>query len=319
MASVEPAGDGIAANPGDPFGADASARLLLALTALYVQRSDHTAQEQQQFSALALGLINKAGPAARAAAAARLCRHADAPAAVIERLAGGQSSSSGAGAALSGAGLRAGDSAEQAAVESDVAAAKPGRQPLTAEFGEAFFAASPVERREMLSAIAAAGSGNAAADNDGRFHVRVDIAPWRARTGAFARDFERLIDAPNGLGERILNDPWGEPLVIAARATGMPVAVLQRILVLVSPVPHSVQRVYELTELYHAVSGDTARDLLAVWRLAASRGVGCAGEAPATVIGLRTRFRALNMRIESMAVRSRCGRGDAGRCDPPSR
>jgi hypothetical protein len=170
----------------------------------------------------------------------------------------------------------------------------------------------------MLSAITGTDTVKADADNDRRFHV-INITPWRGRTGAFARDFERLIDAPKSLSERILDDPSGEPLVIAARATGMPLAVLQRILVLISPaVHHSVQRVYELTELYHAVAGGTARDLLAVWRTAASMATG--GEtAPATVTNMGARFRALSARIESKAITSRPGPESVGRRDPPSR
>jgi hypothetical protein len=490
LAPVEPEGNGIVEHPGDPSGTDASARLLLALTKLYVQRSNHTAHEQQQYTELALGLIDRAGATARAAAAARLDGQADAPAAVIERLADGARFSPDGGRDDSEPPgpedlLTRRHSAEQGPLDGDLSPALSGRQPpdqegehgqdqqpvggelLSPEFGEAFFAASSVERRRMLSAIA--GTGKAAPDNgkdarrapsfragdrraigeagcvhsppkctegadisksnqpsiDGsrslqswlpaegkssprkamtepaptfretgrtgrnpgqpvsgvsdqeaekgtvtsargqsrssensaeaaqdvgcrtrshsqrakdsggeaeapaftqgrlhrRFHVRIDVAPWRARTGAFAGDFGRLIDAPKSLSERILNDPSGEPMVIAARATGMPVAVLQRILVLVSPAAHhSVQRVYELTELYHAVADDTARGLLAVWRMAASKDAGSGVQtAPAPITNMGTRFRALNARIESKAVTLRCGPGNAGRCGPPSR
>jgi hypothetical protein len=347
LAPVEPAGNDIAARPDEPSGADASARLLMALTALYVQRSNHTAQEQQQYTELVLGLIDKVGPAARAAAAARLCRQADAPAAAIERLGGARlppdgERDDGRPPAAADRRVRC-HPPEQGPVENDLPAILSGRQPagqgpgqeqsqgqdgapigeapLTPEFGEAFFAASAVERRRMLSTITGADACKADADNDRRFHVRIDITPWRGRTGAFARDFERLIDAPTSLSERILNDPSGEPMVIAARATGMPVAVLQRILVLISPAAHhSVQRVYDLTELYHAVGGGTARDLLAVWRMAARMAAGRGGQAAsATVTNMRARFRALSARIERKAITSRPSPGSAGRRGPPSR
>jgi hypothetical protein len=347
LAPVEPADNGIAARPDDPCGADASARLLMALTALYVQRSNHSAQEQQQYTELVLGLIDKAGPAARAAAAARLCCQPDAPAAVIERLGGSARLSPDGGRddgqppASADPQVR-GHPPEQDLIESDLSPVVSGRHllgqeqqpgqesdqkpdqppigkvPLTLEFGEAFFAASPVERRRMLSAITGTDTVKADADNDRRFHV-IGITPWRGRTGAFARDFERLIDAPKSLSERILNDPSGEPMVIAARATGMPVAVLQRILVLISPAAHhSVQRVHALTELYHAVGGGTARDLLAVWRMAASMATGDE-TAPATVTNMGARFRALSARIESKAITSRPDPESAGRHGLPSR
>jgi hypothetical protein len=169
--------------------------------------------------------------------------------------------------------------------------------------GEAFFAALSEERRRMLSEIAAKDAVESAPAPGRRFHVRIDVAPWHGRTGAFARDFERLIDAPKSLCDRILNDPWGEPMVVAARATGMPIAVLQRILLLVSPATHhSVQRVYDLTELYHRLDPRTARALLGAWRDAASPG-GVAVQTSAAVTNLRARLGALNARIESRANR----------------
>lgn len=364
MAPVEP-GNGMSARPGEPAGAEASARLLLALTALYVQRSNHGADEQQQFTALALGLIDRADPAVCAAAAARLRGHPDAPAVVLDRL--------DAAAAAGGDGVRQegpDDASEDApedgpedgvreesledglqesgvqepgvredAVREDAAreeGGEPGWEPLSPEFGKAFLAASPAERRAMLSAAVAGGRDEAAPEGCGRFHVRIDVSPWRGRTGVFARDFARLIDAPRSLSERILNDPSGEPLVIAARATGMPLAVLQRILVLASSAMHPVERVWELSELYDAVDAGTARDLLAAWRAAAAGDGGEAAAEPACDPGcepadepvtepagaatsLGARLRALSARVEGKGVMPRSGPGSAGRRDPPSR
>ncbi len=341
MTPVEPDDDDVLARSGD----HASARLLLALTALYVQRSNHTTQEQQQYTELALGLIDKAGESARAAVANRLQRHPDAPAAVIERLGAPPPEGEGSGQ-ISGHDHSAADAASDrreanhpstaasecigapAVADGETAGQEPdGQEAVTPEFGEAFFAAAPAERRRMLTAIAGAGAVKIAAEDPGRFHVRIDIAPWRTRTGAFLGDLERLIDAPKGLCARILNDLSGEPMVVAARAAGMPAAVLQRILVLVSPAAHhSVQRVHELTELYHTLDAGAARALLAAWRAAAMNAPGPdagspGGEsaAPAALTNLRARFRALNARIESKAVTTRSSPGNAGRRDLPSR
>jgi hypothetical protein len=339
------------ANPDDDTGpADAgpdrndpvAARLLLALTSLYVQRPVHAAEEQQQYVELVLRLIDRAGPATCAAAAAMLGRHPDAPDGIVERLGGPPCSD----------GDRAGDdgvngSPSHAAPdrhatgdppaesdpppESDQSAANRGCEPapalsdaapevppaaLTSEIGEAFFTASPAERRQVLSLLAMRGGAEAALESSRRFHVRIDPSAWRGRTDTFARDFERLIDAPRGLCERILNDPSGEPMVVAARATGMPVAILQRILLLISPATnHSVQHVYELTDLYHGLDTGTARELLAVWRRQADAG----GRPPSTALAvvrnargtnLRARFAALNARLQKPAVRSRDSRQD---------
>jgi len=287
VALGEPADNEIQTDHGDQPGADVTARLLLALTALYVQRSNHTAEEQQQYTELTLRLIDKAGPVTRAAIAARLQHHPDAPPAVIARLAQV-------------------DSESESESSTPPPAVRAVRQPapLTPEFGEAFFAAAPSGRRRMLSEIAATDAGEAAPGNGRRFHVRIDTAPWQGRTGGFAREFARLIDAPKSVCDRILSDPSGEPLVVAARATGMPVAVLQRILLLACPATnHSVQRVYELTELYHGLDEGTAHALLAAWRDAATLGGDAAPTPSAPVTNLRARLGALNARIEKQAKR----------------
>jgi hypothetical protein len=338
-----------------------TARLLFALTSLYVQRPVHTAEEQRQYAELALRLVDKVGPATRAAVAARLGRHLDAPAEVMERLGGWRPGDRSAGRldglpgpaddgpgevpphadmvqvaldqpALDQVALdqpladrpAAGDPSPEsdsphsggqrlANGENEPAPARSGNpppaalEPLTPEAGEAFFAAAPEERRRMLSLFAARGNGATAPEGSRRFHVRVDTAAWRSGSDAFARDFERLIDSPVSLCERILNDPSGEPMVVAARATGMPVAMLQRILLLAGAATnHSVQRVHELTELYHALDSRTARDLLAAWRARV------AGQPPQTALtvvtsppvamNLRARFRALNARLEKQAA-----------------
>jgi hypothetical protein len=298
LALVEPTDDEIQVDGGDQPGADVTARLLLALTALYVQRSNHTAEEQQQYTELALRLLDKTGPETRAAVATWLQRHPDAPAAVVARLDSVRFSHGVPDGAPSHSVQDQSAPTRQTAIP---ASAERPRAPLTPERAEAFFAAGPPERRWMLSDIAATDAAADAPGNGQRFHVRIDTAPWQGRTGAFARDFARLIDTPMSLGERILNDPSGEPLVVAARATGMPAAMLQRILLLVCPATnHSVQRVYELTELYHGLDGVTAHALLAAWRDAARPD----GDAPlpppaGPVTNMRARLGALNARMES--------------------
>jgi hypothetical protein len=343
VAPGEPADNEIQVDDGDQPGAGVTARLLLALTALYVQRSNHTAEEQQQYTELALRLIDKVGLATRAAIAARLQHHPDAPPAVIARLDSARLSRNGPDGVSShsaeeqqaedhlardhleanphfgfepclGLADREQGVRELAQVESESESGSSTPQPpvpvvrqpapLMPEFGEAFFAAAAPERRRMLSEIAATDTCEAAPCDGRRFHVRIDTAPWQGRTGAFARDLARLIDAPKGLCDRILNDPSGEPLVVAARAAGMPVAVLQRILLLVCPeTNHSVQRVYELTELYHGLGGGTAHALLAAWRDAAKPDDDATPPPPAPVTNLRARLGALNARIEKQASR----------------
>ena len=104
-------------------------------------------------------------------------------------------------------------------------------------------------------------------------YERLDAAALQGRIGEFIREFERLLDLPRGLCERIINDPTGEPIVVAAMAVHMPIAVLQRILLLVNPaVGHSVERVFDLTNLaYDLDRGAAIRAVVVVARQGAAR------------------------------------------------
>jgi hypothetical protein len=309
--------------------ADMTARLLLALTALYVQRPTHTAEEQQQYGELALRLIDKVEAATYSAVADMLRRHPDAPADVAARLGGIQSSrdcdpraeprSTPDQRCAVNQPLNGNLDGQHASAHalSDAPAEQPAT--LTPEFGEAFFAASPAERRRLLSLIAnSCGEDPAAAPEDGeRVFGSID---GLHEIGEFTREFERLIDVPRSLYERILNDPSGEPMVVAAKAAGIPIAILQRILLLVDPtMSHSVERVYDLTELYHDLGGRTARDLLVQWRTQAAASDSLPGmeaadrpDAPISVASLRSRFGALSERVRNQAFNARCDRGSVG-------
>jgi len=307
-------------------GADMTARLLLALTALYVQRSTHTVEEQQQYIELALRLIDKVEAVTRTAVVGVLQRHPDAPAEVVERLGASQSSR---------------DGEPQGAPHStqdrhNAGSAGEGNE---GAFGEAFFAASPSERRRLLSLIAPGSSDDvhAAPADSARSYRKVDAAALQGRISEFTRELERLIDVPNSLCERILNDPSGEPMVIAAKAAGMPIAILQRILLLVSAsASYSVQRVYDLTDLYHGLDGRAARGLLAQWRTQAKRNDPIPETGPDTAdrkpdalrpppylpphtgegrvgASLRSRFGALTERVQGQAVNARPDRGSGAR------
>lgn len=355
MALVTSVDSDILTGLGDQPGADMTARLLLALTALYAQRPSHTAEEQQQYIELALRLIDKVEPATRTAVACILQRHPDAPAEVLERLGGTQSSRDDAPEIdqhWAHDQHRAHDqhASHDQYVSSDrnpsshqnltVAECAPmrsrsedessefQRSSTMSDFGEAFFAATRAERRRLLASLACGGEDEVAAvrENDERAYGRLDVAALHGRIGEFTREFERLIEIPKSLCERILNDPSGEPMVIAAKAAGMPIAILQRILLLVNPaVSHSVQRVYDLTELYHGLDRGAARDLLALWRMQAKPNDPTPLPAPASgdrkagalrdtsVASLRSRFGALTERLQGQAVNERAGPGNVAR------
>ena len=348
MALVRSSHCDVMTGPGDRPGTDMTARLLLALTALYAQRPAHTAEEQHQYIELAVRLIDRVETATRAAVAGMLQQHPDAPAEVIERL-GPSLPSAACGDGKEGAregkldgephstsnhhrcGNQPADDDPRLAggecASTQLAATAP-------EVGEAFFAASPAERRRLLSLIGRRCDDRAPPQDTERLYGRIDAAALHGRIDEFTREFERLIDIPNSLCERILNDPSGEPLVVAAKAAGMPIAVLQHILLVGPAVSHSVQRVYDLTELYRGLDGRAARDLLAAWRIRAKpddpifeTGPDARGRRPDAThpppclppharegragASLRSRFGALTERVQSQAVNARPDRGNA--------
>ena len=323
---------------GDRPGTEVTSRLLLALTALYVQRPTHTVEEQQQYGELALRLIDKVDTATRGAVADILQRHPHAPAEIFEHLSCMQSSLRGDLESdtysirdQQSAGNQPPANGERAPTPAPFTAAPAVPQPTaaTAEFGEAFFAASPAERRRMLLLITPSGSHDVPAtseDGERTTYGGLDVAALHGRIGEFTREFERMVNIPKSLCERVLNDPSGEPMVIVAKASGVPIAILQRILLLVNPaVSHSVQRVYDLTELYHGLDRSVARDIVAAWRARAKPNDPTVPRRPAagdckpgaprdtSVASLRSRFGALAHRLQGQAINARSGPGSVSR------
>ncbi len=347
----------------DRPGADMTARLLLALTALYVQRPTHTAEEQQQYIELALRLIDKVEAAARAAVARILQRHPDAPAEVVVRLGGRQSSRDGdpegepyhtqdqpfvcgpvladreCAPALTPSDAPAGRqlpppySSPQAGQGKSILPPSPAEEGEEGAFGETFFAASAAERRRLLSVVErGCGDVEAAPEDSERRYGKADAAALPGQIREFAREFGQFIDIPTSLWERILNDPSGEPMVVAAKATGMPIAILQRILLLVSAsASYSVQRVYDLTDLYHGLDSRAACRILALWRTQAKPDDPSPETGPNTadrrhgaprhtsMASLRSRFGALTARVQGYAVNAQAGRGSVAPCGLRSR
>lgn len=311
---------GIAAHP----GADMTARLLLALTALYIDKSAHSDEEQQQYVELALRLIDRVDATTRTTVAGMLQGHAAAPAELCERL----KLPKPAWPAIDGR------AAAKAADPIPLAPAAPADTPDIPDLttlGEAFFAASAAERRNLLALVPADPNAKlegvpATAEEAERVYAGLDAAALQGRIGEFFREFERSLAMPRSLCERIVNDRSGEPMVIVARAANIPIAVLQRLLLLVNPaVSHSVRRVFDLTDLYHDLDRGAAIRLLALWRGEAKPDPVRAEDAERrplrdrSVTDLRARFGALGERVQRQGVSARADPGSAGRRDLRSR
>lgn len=218
-------------------GVDVRPTLLRVLTDLYIQKPAHSFDEETQYLELALGLIGAVDEPTRAAVASSLSAYPAAPAAILERL-----------------GVAA------------PATAAP-RAPAPTDLCESFFAAGAEERRLILLNLE---PGAAAHDTDpanveiGRL---LEHAALAQNSGEFARTVERALGIGTELASRIARDPSGEPIVVAARALGMKAAVLQRILLFLDPaIGQSVQRVYDLAQLFDELPRAAAERMVDIWR-----------------------------------------------------
>ena len=96
---------------------------------------------------------------------------------------------------------------------------------------------------------------------------RLESAALQHNLEAVVRDFERTLGISLRQARRIINDDFGEPIVVAAKAMMLPADVLQRMLLFMNPrVGQSVDRVYDLAALFTEITVDAARRLIAILR-----------------------------------------------------
>jgi hypothetical protein len=272
-----------------PVGVDMRPTLLRVLTDLYLQRPAHPPQDERHYTELALRLIDAADLPARAALAARLAHYPGAPHAVVERLARDvievaapvlRHSRCLAATDLDAIAQQGGPAYAEIIATRQTAAA-PAAEPVPAvaqdaaadteacELTELFYAAGPAERRLILVNLEFACS---VAPEPPASLQRAEI--WRLESAALqhnleavAREFERTLGVSHRQARRIINDDFGEPIVVAAKALLLPADVLQRMLLFVNPrVGQSVDRVYDLAALHGEITVDAARRLVAILR-----------------------------------------------------
>jgi hypothetical protein len=102
---------------------------------------------------------------------------------------------------------------------------------------------------------------------------RMETAALRHNTATVTQELERALGISHRQARRIVDDDQGEPIVAAAKAMSLPADVLQRILLFMNPrVGQSVDRVYELANLYSEISVEAARRLVTILRAAEPAG-----------------------------------------------
>jgi hypothetical protein len=152
----------------------------------------------------------------------------------------------------------------------ETAAAPPAENSAPHELIELFYGASADERRLILlnlKYIAPVDPFRSSPTVAQSAFDRLEMAALSHRHDQFAQDLVKLLDLSREQALRIMRDESGEPIVVAAKALGMPSAILQRILLFVNPnVGESVERVYNLATLYIEMDRPAAEYMIAIWR-----------------------------------------------------
>lgn len=224
-------------------GIDIRPTLLRVLTDLYVQKPAHSPEEETQYVELALGLIDAVDAQTRATVAATLSAYPGAPDAVLRRL-----------ASLEPTGGRG--------------------EPEAADLIDLFFFASAEERRLILTNLYVAADAATLRPLPAASELvrRLEHAALQRNAGEFSRILERALGVSRDLATRITRDSLGEPMVVAAKALGMSADMLQRILLFLNPaVGQSVERVFELSGLFHELDPAAVARMLSIWRTTAAR------------------------------------------------
>jgi hypothetical protein len=246
-------------------GVDVRPTLLRVITDLYLQKPDHTKQESQQYERLALKLIDHVDAKTRATIAQKIAGYPNAPATVRQRLLKDYIK------------LRAPDEPAQAAPAAQPVKPSRSKPPVTSkaaaqELSELFFSANAEERRLILLNLpyAPIAPAEPLEPTVAKSTIqRLEAAALGHRIEVFARELEQALSISRALAHRMVTDPSGEPIVVAASALQMSAAVLQRILLCINPViSQSVQRVYDLALLHEDLKAASALRMIAIWQAA---------------------------------------------------
>jgi hypothetical protein len=145
----------------------------------------------------------------------------------------------------------------------------------TVPLGDYFLNAGSGERRLLLANLEDGTLTPAeqafAADTEGALR-ELEAAALGRRPDDFIRDLERALRIVADKAERIVRDDTGEPLLVAMKALGMPSDTLLRVLLFLNPViGHSVERVFDLVNLFDRLSTEAAHHLVQSWQYPARR------------------------------------------------
>jgi uncharacterized protein (DUF2336 family) len=278
-------------------GVDTRPTLVRVLTDLYIQKPAHSSEEERHYTELVLRLIDTVDLTTRVSVARKIAVYPGAPPAVARRLARdvievaepilrhstvltvtdfdaivrdfGLSHASviaGRSTAVTAPVVLPTVAAPAAAVvDRELESPDSVRESADFELAGLFFAADPAARRMLLMSVGnAEGEAPAAPMVSPREQPNETIralesAALSRNRAKFTGLLEQALRLTREKAERIVNDASGEPLLVAAKAVGMPSIVLQRVLMFLDPaIGESVQRVFELAALYERIHAQAA-------------------------------------------------------------
>ena len=271
-------------------GVDVQPTLLRVLTDLYVQKATHTSEEERHYTELALRLIDSVDLQTRATVAKKLGPYPGTPPSIARRLArdvmevadpilrhthvltvaelDAVARDFGINHAVVIAARR---EPEQKAVSQPVKTPSVAPVPPSSDqelgLADLFFSADSSERRMLLMSLGSVESEEPQRVQPAATNQALEAAALGRDRAGFTKVLESALGLTHEQAARIVTDPSGEPLLIAAKALGMPSVTLQRILMFIDPaIGESVQRVFDLASLYERVSADASHKIIASLR-----------------------------------------------------
>jgi Uncharacterised protein conserved in bacteria (DUF2336) len=270
-------------------GVDVQPTLLRVLTDLYVQKATHTSEEERHYTELALRLVDSVDLQTRATVAKKLGPYAGTPPSIARRLArdvievadpilrhtqvltvaelDAIARDFGINHAVVIAARR--EPEQKAAAQQIAAPTAPARPTSDRELGlaELFFSADSSERRMLLMSLGAVEGEAPQSVQPAATNQALEAAALGRDRAGFTKLLENALGLTHEQAERIVTDPSGEPLLIAAKALAMSSVTLQRILIFIDPaIGESVRRVFDLASLYERISADAAHKIVASLR-----------------------------------------------------
>jgi hypothetical protein len=155
------------------------------------------------------------------------------------------------------------------AVTGSAKPATAGIKPEPVPLGDHFLNASPSERRLLLSNLddgSLSRSEQTITEKSPEIVARLEAAALERQPDEVVREIERM-GIPASRARKIVDDEFGEPMVVLAKALDMSPDVLVRILLLLNAaVGHSVERVFDLVRMYEQLSAAAALHVVSSWQ-----------------------------------------------------